>query len=137
MEHSNHRAMGDASTAPSQRVDPWAAEQWKKYFRCISLQSHGHTVTIARPLRFIYQHPIPTGLARCLTTFPTVSTLQDCNFTSLSLETFCSGFTILAASSSRLLLHTWIWLACIRIQFFAGNVAGLAFLCALLRQCEK
>lgn len=64
---------------------------------------------------------LQTGLARCLTNFPTVSTLQDCNFTSLSLKTFCSEPTVLAACSPRLLSYTWIALACIRIRFFAGN----------------
>lgn len=62
-----------------------------------------------------------TGLARCLTTFLTVSTLQNCNFTSFSPKVFCSGYTIPADCPPRLLFQTRIALACIRIQFFAGN----------------
>ena len=41
------------------------------------------------------------GLARCLTASSTVSTLQDCNFTSLSLKTSCSGAKVPAARSQR------------------------------------
>ena len=73
------------------------------------------------------QHHI--GLARCLTNFSTVSTLQDCNFTSLSLRTLCSGPN---SSNSRFLedppFHTWIALACIQVRFLLAIDEGLASL---------
>lgn len=88
----------------------------------LAQSQQGHTVTIARPLRLIYQHPTPNRFGSLLNDFSTVSTLQDCNFTSLSPKTFCSGPTVLVAWSPRLLSYSRIALACIRIRFFAGSI---------------
>ena len=99
-------------------------------------QSDGHIATVARPLRPIYQHPSTTGLARCLTTFSTVSTLQDCNSTSSSRKVFCSGLAVPAVCPPRL-LHTWIALACIRIRFFAGKVLCLGVFMSVVAKDAK
>lgn len=80
---------------------------------------------------------LQTGLARCLTTFATVSTLQNCNFTSLFPETFCSGRTVPAACLPRLLSHTWIALACIRIRFSTGNTTGVGVFMSVVAKNAK
>ena len=90
--------------------------------------THNHTVILLL-LHALYDLFISTqlqiGSACCITTFPTVSTLQDCNFTSVSPRIFCLVPTVLAACSRRLLSYTWIALACIRIRFFAGKIPGV------------
>ena len=80
------------------------------------------------------QHHI--GLARCLTNFSTVSTLQDCNFTSLSLRTLCSGPTIQQPVLRDPPFHTWIALACIQVRFLLAIDEGLASLCFVAAKDE-
>ena len=112
---------------PSQRVDPWVAEPHKGYFDASCIITRSLTLLLLHAFYDLFtSFQLRNDLARCFTTLSTVSTLQDCNFTSLSLKAFYLGPTLPAGCSQRPLFQIWIALACIQIRFFAGIYQGSA-----------